>query len=305
MEEGGMKSYSKKLSGLQKSQARTARIYCIPAFLCIFIFYFFPFVLAVFYSFTNKMLVPRMGKPTDFVGLQNYLRLFTNETAAIAFRNTALYALMVVPAVLLLGTILAVFVNKQLTGVKVFRAVYFSPQVVTMTVVAVVWSYIFSPGQAGLLNSFLGVFGIPPQTWLQNGNQALPCLAFMYIWQTLGLEMVIILGGLQYIPHELYEASYLDGCSVAQRFFYITIPMLRNTLVYVLISVTIGSLKLFTQVYVLTNGGPKNATVSVIYLLYKAGFINNQVGYSSAIAVVFFLIVFAVSLMQNHLTKEK
>ena len=97
-----------------------------------------------------------MGKPTDFVGLQNYLRLFTNETAAIAFRNTALYALMVVPAVLLLGTILAVFVNKQLTGVKVFRAVYFSPQVVTMTVVAVVWSYIFSPGQAGLLNSFLG-----------------------------------------------------------------------------------------------------------------------------------------------------
>lgn len=247
------------------------------------------------------MLVQRVGREVEFVGLQNYFRIFTNKTARIAFFNTGVYALMVVPAILILGTVLAVFVNKKLKGVGVFRAIYFSPQVVTMTVVAVVWSFIFSPGKSGLLNSFIGLFGIPAQTWLQNSRLAMFCLAVMYIWQAIGLQMLIILGGLQYIPAELYEASYLDGCSNFQRFFYITVPMLRNTLVYVLVSVTISSLKLFTQVYVLTNGGPRNSTVSVVYYLYKAGFIDNQIGYSSAVAVVFFFIVLVISLMQNYI----
>jgi len=300
-----MKFISLQKGGLHRNQTRTAWAFCTPAFISICIFYLFPFILAVFYSFTNKMLVPRAGKTTGFTGIQNYLKFFMNDTARIAFRNTALYALMVVPAIMLFGTILAVFVNKRIRGVKFFRAVYFSPQVVTMTVVAVVWSYIFSPGKTGLLNSFLALFGIGAQTWLQNSGEALFCLAFMYVWQTIGLEMIIILGGLQYIPQELYEASYLDGCTIPQRFFYITVPLLRNTLVYVLISVTIGSLKLFTQVYVLTNGGPDNSTTSVVYLLYKAGFINNQVGYSSAIAVIFFIVVFIISLIQNHAVKER
>ena len=114
------------------------------------------------------------------------------------------------------------------------------------------------------------------------------------------LMPIIVLGGLQYIPEELYEAAYLDGCNTFQKFWRITVPMLKNTLVYVLISTTINTLKLFTQVYVLTNGGPQNATTSVVYLLYKSGFINQQVGYSSAIAVVFFIIVFVISEIQNY-----
>ena len=143
---------------------------------------------------------------------------------------------MVVPTTILLGTLLAVFVNSKLRGVKIFRTIYFSPQVVTMTVVAVVWAFIFSSGESGLMNSVLQLFGLEPQRWLQDTQWAMFCIAVMYIWQSLGLQMLIVLGGLQYIPEELYEAAYLDGCNTFQKFWRITVPMLKNTLVYVLIS---------------------------------------------------------------------
>ena len=279
-----------KKSGLRRDQARVAWLFSAPALILISLFILLPFLMSFVYSFTDKMLVMRPGRNVEFVGLENFIKVFTNGTTRQSFINTGIYAVMVVPAVVVLGTILAVFVNRPLSGVKVFRAIYFSPQVVTMTVVAVVWSFIFSPGSTGIMNSFLGLFGVEPQ---------------MYIWQTLGLEMLIILGGLQYIPTELYEACMLDGCGAIKRFWFVTVPLLRNTMVYVLVSVTINTLKLFTQVYVLTNGGPSNSTVSVVYQLYKVGFLNNQQGYSSAIAVVFFLIVLAISLLQNYLMREK
>ena len=196
------------------------------------------------------------------------------------------------------------FVGLKIKGVQVFRLIYFSPQVVTMTVVAVIWAFIFSSKSSGLLNSFLGLLHIAPQKWLQDQHLALPCLAIMYIWQNLGMQMLIILSGLQYISEELYEAAEIDGCTTFEKFIYITVPGLKNTLVYVLVSVIINSLKVFTQVYVLTNGGPSNATTTVVFQLYKAGFVNGQVGYSSAIAVTFFMLVMVISILQNKFAKE-
>lgn len=286
---------------IKDGQTMTAWIFCTPALIAISIFIILPFGMSIFYSFTNKMLVQNSNKPVQFVGLQNFIKIFTTSSARQAFWNTGLYAIIVVPVTIILGILLAVLVNKQIKGVKIFRTIYFSPQVITMTVVAVVWSLIFSPGNDGLLNSVLKVFGLAPQRWLQSSQWAMICIAIMYIWQSLGLQMIIILGGLQYIPEELYEAGYVDGCNSFQRFYLITIPLLKNTLVYVLISTTINTLKLFTQIYVLTNGGPQGSTTSVVYLLYKSGFMNNQIGYSSAIAVVFFVIVFVISQVQNRI----
>lgn len=286
--------------GIRDAQTRTAWLFCAPALIPITLFIILPFCMSIIYSFTNKMLVQKAGKPVVFVGLKNFIKIATSGTAQQAFINTAVYAVLVVPVIILLGTLLAVLVNNSMKGVKLFRTIYFSPQVITMTVVAVVWSFIFSPGADGLMNSVLKVFGLQPQAWLQDSKWALFCIAVMYIWQSLGMQMLIILGGLQFISEDLYEAGRMDGCNASQRFWYITVPMLKNTLVYVLISTTINTLKLFTQVYVLTNGGPKGSTTSVVYLLYKSGFVNNQLGYSSAIAVVFFLIVFAISLIQNR-----
>lgn len=296
-----MKKFRIKSLNTRTQEALTGWLFSAPALIGVSIFMVLPFCMSVIFSFTNKMLVQKPGEPLDFVFLDNYIKLFTNDLAHKAFLNTLLYAVMVVPTTILLGTLLAVFVNSKLRGVKIFRTIYFSPQVVTMTVVAVVWAFIFSSGESGLMNSVLQLFGLEPQRWLQDTHWAMFCIAVMYIWQSLGLQMLIVLGGLQYIPEELYEAAYLDGCNTFQKFWRITVPMLKNTLVYVLISTTINTLKLFTQVYVLTNGGPQNATTSVVYLLYKSGFINQQVGYSSAIAVVFFIIVFVISEIQNYI----
>lgn len=296
-----MKKFRIKSLNTRTQEALTGWLFSAPALIGVSIFMILPFCMSVIFSFTNKMLVQKPGEPLDFVFLDNYIKLFTNDLAHKAFLNTLLYAVMVVPTTILLGTLLAVFVNSKLRGVKIFRTIYFSPQVVTMTVVAVVWAFIFSSGESGLMNSVLQLFGLEPQRWLQDTQWAMFCIAVMYIWQSLGLQMLIVLGGLQYIPEELYEAAYLDGCNTFQKFWRITVPMLKNTLVYVLISTTINTLKLFTQVYVLTNGGPQNATTSVVYLLYKSGFINQQVGYSSAIAVVFFIIVFVISEIQNYI----
>lgn len=296
-----MKKFRIKSLNTRTQEALTGWLFSAPALIGVSIFMILPFCMSVIFSFTNKMLVQKPGEPLDFVFLDNYIKLFTNDLAHKAFLNTLLYAVMVVPTTILLGTLLAVFVNSKLRGVKIFRTIYFSPQVVTMTVVAVVWAFIFSSGESGLMNSVLQLFGLEPQRWLQDTHWAMFCIAVMYIWQSLGLQMLIVLGGLQYIPEELYEAAYLDGCNTFQKFWRITVPMLKNTLVYVLISTTINTLKLFTQVYVLTNGGPQNATTSVVYLLYKSGFINQQVGYSSAIAVVFFIIVFVISEIQNYI----
>lgn len=296
-----MKKFRKKSLNTRTQEALTGWLFSAPALIGVSVFMILPFCMSAIFSFTNKMLVQKPGEPLDFVFLDNYIKLFTNDLAHKAFLNTLLYAVMVVPATILLGTLLAVFVNSKLRGVKIFRTIYFSPQVVTMTVVAVVWSFIFSSGESGLMNSVLQLFGLEPQRWLQDTHWAMFCIAVMYIWQSLGLQMLIVLGGLQYIPEELYEAAYLDGCNSFQKFWRITVPMLKNTLVYVLISTTINTLKLFTQVYVLTNGGPQNATTSVVYLLYKSGFVNQQVGYSSAIAVVFFIIVFVISEIQNYI----
>ena len=293
-----------KRSHLHDGEVRTAWMFCAPAIILIAIFVIIPFCMSVGYSFTNRMLVPKKGTVLSFVAFQNYIKLFTSSTVLNSFKNTLIYALLVVPTILLLGTLLAMLVNRQVRGVKIFRMIYFSPQVVTMTVVAVVWSFILSSNSEGIMNSVLGLFGIEPQRWLQDSHLALLCIAIMYIWQSLGLQMLIILGGLQYISEDLYEAAVIDGCNSWNKFWNITVPCLKNTLVYVFVSTTIGALKLFTQVYVLTDGGPQNSTTTVVYTLYKAGFINGQLGYSSAISVVFFVLVFAISQMQNKILGE-
>ena len=233
----------------------------------------------------------------------NYIKTFTNKTALQAFWNTFEYTIILVPVVLILATLLALLVNRKAKGVTFLRMIYFSPQVVTMTVVTVIWGFFFSSTADGLFNSILRVFGVPAQKWLQDTTLAMPSIAIMSIWQCVGMQMIIMLGGLQFIPEELYEAGTIDGANTWQQFIYITIPQLKNTLVYVFISNTIYSLKMFTQVYMLTQGGPAGSTTTLVYLMYQEGFTNNRVGYTSAMAVVFFLIVLVISLIQNKLTE--
>jgi multiple sugar transport system permease protein len=292
---------SQSKNRIADGQTAAAWILGAPALILLLIFIVIPFIMSVGYSFTNKMLVPNIFNPLRWVGLENYFRVFTDNLTRLSFVNTAKFTILTVAITVVLATVMAVFVNKAIRGIGVYRFIYFSPQVVSTTVVAVIWSFIFSPSDNGLLNSFFGLIGLQKEIWLKDPKLALNCIAVMSIWQTLGMQMLIILGGLQFIPHEIYEAATVDGCTNLQKFLYITVPMLKNTLTFVLITNTIASLKLFTQVYVLTDGGPQNSTTSLVYLMYNVGFTQNQVGYASAIAVVFFMIVLVISLLQNKL----
>lgn len=305
MSEATLKKTANRRSKLTRSQEHAAWALSAPAMILLFLFMILPFFMSVFYSFTSRQLVVNPKRPTSFVGLTNYQKVFTDKVTQQAFLNTLEYTLILVPSVMVLATLLALLVNRKAKGVTLFRLIYFSPQVVTMTVVTVIWSAFFSGMEDGLFNMILKTFGIPAQKWLQDPDLAMPCIAVMSIWQCLGMQMIIVLGGLQFIPEEIYEAGTIDGCTSWQELIYITIPQLKNTLVYVFISNTIYSLKMFTQVFMLTQGGPSNSTTTLVYQMYVEGFTNKRVGRTSALAVVFFLIVLVISQVQNRITEDK
>jgi len=192
-----------------------------------------------------------------------------------------------------LALLLAILVNQKLRGMAVFRTIYFSPIVTPLVVVAVVWSFLYNPGQ-GLINEFIKAisFGhLGPYNWLSNPELALPAIILLSLWQGVGFQMVVYLAGLQGIPESLYEAARVDGAGPWSQFWHITLPQLRNTIIFVLIATTILSFKLYTQVEVMTQGGPENATSTVVWYIVHQSIHNVQVGYASTVAVVFFLIL--------------
>ena len=187
-----------------KKGSKSVRRQGFAALVLMFVFMLLPFIMSIGYSFTDKMLVSGKDNTVNFVGFGNYIKLFTSETFRQACFNTVFYTVMIVPSILVLAVLLAVLINRKMKGIALFRMIYFSPQVVTMTVVAVVWAFIYSPGENGLLNSFLGLFGIEPQLWIKSPNQAMPSIAVMSIWQALGMQAVIVLGGGSNIFLQIY-----------------------------------------------------------------------------------------------------
>lgn len=216
--------------------------------------------------------------------------------------NIFQFVVIVVPLQTSLALGLAMLVNQKLRLANVFRTIYFSPVVTAMAIVAVLWFFLYNPSD-GLINNFLKVFNIGPFQWLESPASAMVAIILMSIWQGVGFQMVIYLAGLQEISEDLYEAASIDGANQWQRFLNVTLPSLRNTTLFVMISTTILAFKLFVQVDVMTfgRGGPENATITPILHMVNEGFRSAQrVGYASAIAVVFVLIVLTISLAQRR-----
>jgi len=220
--------------------------------------------------------------------------------------NTFTFALFVVPLQAGLGLVLALIINRRIRGVNIFRTIYFMPVVISIVVVAILWSFIYD-GQNGLLNtslSFLTFGAFEPVDWLGNPSTALPAIMGMSIWQGVGFHMVIWLAGLQTIPAVLYEAAGVEGANSRQQFRYVTWPGLRATAVFVLITITMQAFGLFSQINVMTRGGPLDSTTTVIFQAYMKGFEKQDIAYGSAISVVFFFMVLTVALIQRFLTRE-
>lgn len=277
-----------------------------PALIVLFVFLILPFLMSVYYSMTNRMLIMPPNREVSFVGLENYIRIFQSQDFAIALMNTLKFVLIAVPVQSALALTLAILINSKKPFITLFRTVYFSPVVISMVVVAIVWSLLLRPDQHGFINSLLQfvTFGyFEPKQWLFDPDTSLIAIIMLSVWQGAGFQMVIFLAGLQNIPEELYEAGKIDGAGQATRFFYITLPLLRNQLIFIMISTTILSFRLFTQIVSLTGGGPHKSTLTLVYLIYSEGFINMKIGYASAMSVIFLIIVLAISLVQMKLSK--
>lgn len=221
--------------------------------------------------------------------------------------NIFYFALVIVPVQGGLGLVLALLVNQKLRGINIFRTIYFIPVVISMVIVSILWRFIYD-GNNGLLNSLLSLFtmgAFQPIDWLGEVNTAMPAIMMMSIWQAVGFHMVIWLAGLQTIPGVLYEAADVAGANAWQKFRYVTWPGLRNTAVFVLITITMAAFSLFTQVDIMTRGGPLDATTTIIHQAVQRGYQKQDIAYGSAISVFFFMMVLTIALIQRYLTRDR
>ena len=275
-----------------------------PASVLMLVFFVVPVALMFGLAFTNARLIS--PRPPEAVGLENFVTLFGDSVFWASLRNTAYFAVVVVPVQAGLALVLAMLVNAKVGGRNFFRTVYFVPVVTSMVVVSLRWRFLDQ--EDGLLNHLISAvtFGHWHGTdWLNNPHTAMPAIMLMSIWQAVGFHMVIWLAGLQTIPGELYEAAALDGASGWRLFRHVTWPSLRATSTFIVITITIAAFSLFTQISVMTQGGPLDSTTTVVFMAVRAGYEQQQTGYAAAVSLVFFVIVLAISLVQRFLTREK
>jgi multiple sugar transport system permease protein len=294
----------RQLKQYHRREQRAGWAMLSPAVLLLLLFVFVPAMLAFGLAFTNARLIS--PNPPMFVGLDNFVRLFADETFYRALLNVAYFAVIVVPLQAGVALIMALLVNAKVRGVNFFRTVYFLPVVTSMVVVSLLWLFIYR--QDGLLNEVITrlTFGaVHGPDWLNNTATAMPAIILMSVWQGAGFHMIIWLSGLQTISAELYEAADIDGVSRWQRFRYITWPGLSSTRSLILITITIQALSLFTQINVMTQGGPLDSTTTIVYQAVRAGFKQQETSYASAISLVFFALVLIISGVQRYFTREK
>lgn len=256
-------------------------------------------VFGIFVSFTDWQIV---GAP-HWVGLNNYAQAVGDHWVVGAWSNTIRYAALYVPGALLVALTMALYVNGRRRGYTLARAAFYAPNVVSVTVVGVVWVWILAT-QHGLLNQVLGAFGIPPIGWLTDPRWVLIGIAATSIWWDAGFVMVLLLAGLQDIPKELREASSIDGCNDGQTLWHITLPLLRPALSLSLTLLTIAGLRVFSQIYIMTNGGPADASQSVIGYVYETGFAKYQLGYAAAISMMLFATILIITAAQLRVFRE-
>jgi multiple sugar transport system permease protein len=274
-------------------EAAAAWTFLAPSFVHLLIFSIGPILFALWLSFHEWNL---LDPARSFVGLANYRELARDTDFWRAVRNTAVYVLFV-PAGMIVALALALFVNRRIPGVRFLRTVLFLPYITSFVAISLVWRWMFQP-DVGLFNHLLGWIGVSPLPWLSSPATALPSLMLMSLWMYAGYMMVVFLAGLQNIPQALYESARIDGAGAWQRFRHITLPMLRPTMLFVLVTMVIFMFQVFTAVYVMTEGGPLHATDVVVYHVYRAAWEYLRMGYASAMAWVLFAIVFVITLIQ-------
>jgi multiple sugar transport system permease protein len=293
---------------LRSSLKREAQgyVFIAPWLLGFILFTAGPMVASVYISGTSwSMLSTPIG-----LGFENYERILTDDPLFVqSLWNTAFYVVLSVPLGLILALGLALLLNQRVSGIGLFRTIFFLPSITNMVAVSVLWLWVFNP-EFGLLNSALQRFGIVGPLWLQSEEWAKPALVMMSLWG-IGGTMIVFLAALQGVPRELYEAAELDGAGSFGRFFHVTLPLISPAVIFNVIIGVIGSFQVFTQAYVMTGsaqpgseGGPNNATLFMVVYLYKKAFQEFKMGYASALAWVLFALIMVFTLVQFRMSRR-
>lgn len=288
-----------------KSEWLAAFLMLLPALILAFFFILLPILYSLGYSFTDYYLL----KPNEinFNGFENFVIIFKEiaEKGMLydAIKNTAIFVVLVVPLQIFVALGLALLCNKKRFGVSIFKICFFAPMMVSLTVTSYLWLQILSPSKTGLMNSFLALFGVESQEFLQDPNTAILWIVLLSAWQGAGYQMIIFLSALGNIRSDLYEAASLDGANAWQKFTRVTIPGIRSTFIYVLITVFIGACRIMVQP-MLMIGYQKNG-VTISYYMYQEGYYNRWVGVSSAVALLMTIFIGSITLLQRKLFSEK
>ncbi len=272
----------------------TPYLFLVPALVLLGVFVFYPIVAVVYYSFTEYDIV----RPPVFVGLDNFVRLIDDDTFWQALIHSLVY-LLVTPILIVLSILLAIVVNRQLRGIHIYRALYFVPAVSGSIAIGLSWRWLFD--RTGFINSVLQSWGVidQPIQWLTTPAYVLPIAMLLTIWAGIGYYSVIFLAGLQNVPDELYDAARIDGCTDFQKHRYVSLPALRPQIVFVAVISSLAALKVFDEIYVLTNrtGGILDSGTTMVFYLWQQAFQQSNAGYASAIAIVLLVLTLAFSIV--------
>ncbi len=278
-------------------------LFLIPAFVVFGLFIFWPTVQSFYLSMCKYSL--SSFKAAKFVGLKNYITLFKNPIFAQAMKNTVIYTIFTVPVLMAAGLFLALLIHNKLVKHKnIYKVIYYIPYVSSMVAVAIVFKLIFDPGSSGIANQVLMKLGLEPKAFLSDNVWAMAIVILLSVWKSLGYVMIIYLGGLLSISEDIYEAVSLDPITPWQKLTKITLPLLKPTTLFLMTTETISSFQVFTPVNVMTGGGPGYATTTLITLLYNSGFVEFNMGKASAIAVIIFVILTILTIIQNKVSED-
>lgn len=276
-------------------------LFLLPSILLFSVFLFYPLGKTVYLSF---FLTDNRGDTTVFVGMDNYLEIFRSPIFLQSLKSTLLFALYTVPGTIIVSLFLAILANEKLRAIGAFRTVFSSSMGISVAAASVFWMFLFHP-TIGWLNRIVKIFGLEPIGWLTDPNWALFSVSVSTIWMNVGFTFLILLGGLQSIDSYLYESADIDGAGYFYKLRRITVPMLSPTLFFVMTVTLINAFQTFGQVDMLTRGGPQNETNLIVYSIYQEAFMNYQYGTASAQAIILFVIILVLTIIQFKLGERK
>lgn len=292
-----------KRSGPLRRRARAGRLFVAPNLTAVAVFMIFPLAFSLYMSFQSWDVF----RPPKFVGLRNFHELFTSDPLfLIAIRNTVIFTLGTVLPTIVISLVVAALLNRKVKGIGVFRTIVFLPLAISSVVMAVVWQFVFNTDN-GLLNIMLGWVGIGPIPWLVDPHWAMASLCVVSVWRSVPFATVILLAAMQGVPESLYEAAKIDGAGEIRQFAFITVPLIRGAMSFVVVISIIHAFQAFDMVYVLNgaNGGPESATYVLGIMLFQHAFSFLEFGYASALAWVMFAILLVLTVVQLRLTRQR